>query len=479
MKSIWKQTAAQLEFGQPVKVSEADAVIIGGGMAGILTAWFLQEQGVKAIVLEADCVGSGQTGNTTAKITSQHGLIYEKLIHSAGEKKAAQYAAANENAIQDYKKIIKEQKIKCHFEEQSAYLYSMEDATVLRKEMEAAKKLGIQASFVHKTDLPFSAAQAVKFEYQAQFHPLQFLYAMAKQVPVYEHTPVIKIESDQVITQHGSIQAKYIIMTTHYPFLNRPGYYFMRMHQERSYVVAFANADCPKGMYLGIDQHSLSFRTFENVVLLGGGQHRTGENLAGCQYEMLRKQALEFWPHAKETAFWSAQDCMTLDGIPYIGQFSDETPNWYVATGFGKWGMTSAMASARLISDAILGKENPNSGVFSPQRIAVQASAKNFFKDSIRAAKNLTKRILQVPSQEIEELPAGHGGIVTYDGEKVGVYKDETDGAYIVSVTCPHLGCQLEWNPDEKSWDCPCHGSRFDYKGNLLDNPAQTNLERI
>lgn len=479
MESIWKQTVHEIEPKQLSKVSEADAVVIGGGMAGILTTLFLQKQGVNTIVLEADRIGSGQTCNTTAKITSQHGLIYDKLIQAAGEEKASQYAAANETAISDYKQIVKEQNIACHFEEQPAYLYSTEDAEVIKREAEAAQKSGIQASFVTETDLPFPVAGAVKFEHQAQFHPLQFLYAIAKQVPVYEHTPVRKIEDHKIITNNGTIEANYIIMATHYPFLNRPGYYFMRMHQERSYVVAFEHAECPHGMYLGVDGDGLSVRSYEDKMLLGGGKHRTGENAAGGKYEMVRKQAARFWPNAKETTYWSAQDCMTLDGVPYIGQFSEETPNWYVATGFGKWGMTSSMVSARLISDAILGIDNPNREVFSPQRSSVQASAKNFLKDGIHAAKDLTKRIFQVPNQEIEELPAGHGGVVTYDGEKVGVYKDEKEGAFIVSVKCPHLGCQLDWNPDEKSWDCPCHGSRFDYKGNLIDNPAQIDLERI
>lgn len=243
--------------------------------------------------------------------------------------------------------------------------------------------------------------------------------------------------------------------------------------------MAVEQAQEMKGMYLGVDGDKLSFRGEENLILLGGGGHRTGENREGGCYDFLRKRSRELWPDCKEKAAWSAQDCMTLDGVPYIGLFSSEIPNWYVATGFGKWGMTSAMVSAMMIRDKLIGKANPNEDVFSPQRFTPEASAKAFFKDGMHTVKDFSRRIFAFPRGEEERLPAGHGGIVEYDGQKAGVYKDEDGKIHVVSPKCPHLGCQLEWNPDEKSWECPCHGSRFDYMGKVLDNPAQEDLEQI
>ena len=245
----------------------------------------------------------------------------------------------------------------------------------------------------------------------------------------------------------------------------------MRMYQERSYVLALENAPCFSQMYLGHEQGLWSFRQAGDYLLIGGSSHRTGQNRAGGQYDELRKKAAQWWPNSREGACWSAQDCITLDGIPYIGTFSSSHPHWYVATGFGKWGMTTSMVAAQIITDAVLGKENENAPVFSPQRFNT-ASAPSLFMQGVEAVKSLSKQAFTPPRTLVEKLPLGHGGIVEWEGKKAGVYKDATGQVFVVSSQCPHLGCQLEWNPEEKTWDCPCHGSRFDYYGNLLDSPA-------
>lgn len=476
MESIWSKT---INFEEREALSGdiyTEVVIIGAGMAGILTAYLLSQKGVKSIILEAKRIAGGQTKNTTAKITSQHSLIYDKLIKNFGEDKARQYASANQEAILRYLKIIEQNNIDCNFNQVPSFLYSTKEEEGLIRETEAAKKLGIAAEFTNQTTLPFSIKGAVKFEKQAQFHPLEFVKEIIKSLTIYEHTEVKKVEENRVITDLGIVNAKHIVFATHYPFINMPGYYFLRMHQERSYVITLENASKIEGMYYGIDQDGLSFRNFDNQLLLGGGNHRTGKNREGGQYEMLRKRARELYPDSIETAHWSAQDCMTLDDIPYIGQYSSTTPNWYVATGFKKWGMTSSMVSAIIISDQITNIENPNAEIFSPQRFTPSASAKTFLEEGMYAVKGLSGRIFAPPRAAVEKLPIGHGGIVEYNGDKVGVYKDENDEVYVVSIKCPHLGCQLEWNPDEKTWDCPCHGSRFDFRGNLMDNPAQEDL---
>lgn len=476
MESIWSRTTEHKKRVPLTKDIQVEAAVIGGGMAGILTAWFLQNAGLETVVLEAAQAGGGQTKNTSAKITSQHGLVYANLLKTFGAEKALQYARANEHAIEHYRRIIKEQDIVCQLETRSAYLYAVEDAEVLRQEAEAAKTLGLYSYFTKDVELPFEVKGALCFDRQAQFHPLRFLYALAEKLTVYEQTAVTEIRENCLYTTGGSVKAKYVVFASHFPFLNVPGYYFMRMHQQRSYIMALKNATQLNGMYLGIDGNQLSFRNSGDLLLLGGAGHRTGENEAGGRYEKLRKCSQSLWPDSQEMAHWSAQDCMTLDGIPYIGQFSSATPNWYVATGFQKWGMTSSMLSAELIREAILGRSNPDAEVFSPQRVDISASAKQFMEEGKQVAKSLSQKFFSLPKEQIEEVENGHGKIVEYEGEKVGVYKNEDGEAFIVSVKCPHLGCQLKWNQDEISWDCPCHGSRFDYEGNLLDNPAQGGL---
>ena len=252
----------------------------------------------------------------------------------------------------------------------------------------------------------------------------------------------------------------------------------MRMHQERSYVLALDCDWTPEGMYLGVDADGLSFRAAEGKLLLGGENHRTGENSRGGRYDALRSQARALFPNYQEAVHWSAQDCITLDGVPYIGQYCASEPNWYVATGFGKWGMTGSMVSAMLISEAIAGRTPDWAEVFSPSRFQLSASAKNLATDTVQAVKGLAREFLTLPQSVLEELPNGHGGIVDVNGHKAGVYKDEAGKCFVVNPRCPHLGCQLEWNPDERSWDCPCHGSRFSYEGELIDNPAQEDLKK-
>lgn len=295
-------------------------------------------------------------------------------------------------------------------------------------------------------------AGVTKFEDQARFHPLKFLAAIAEETEVYEQTKVLKVEGTKVKTARGTVTAGHIVFAAHFPFVNVPGYYFARMYQERSYVTALEGAKRPEGMYLGIDPDGLSFRTCGNLLLLGGGSHRTGLNQGntpggGCRYGALRARAQEIYPGCREVLKWSAQDCMTLDGLPYIGRFSARKPNWYVATGFGKWGMTTSMVSARVLTAMIGGQECPEADIFSPQRHFTAQAAKKLAIHGAHTVKGLTKHILPCGNKNITE-------------------------------NCPHMGCRLEWNPDEESYDCPCHGSRFDREGHLIDGPAQNDCKR-
>ena len=474
MESIWSKTCQFRQREALPGDMQTDIAVIGAGMAGVLIASALQETGRRVVVLEAQRIAGGQTRNTTAKLTCQHALLYEKLTRTLGPNKARQYAQANAAALEEYRRIISAQGIECDLEQRDAYVYGT-DAARLRKEAEAAAALGLPASFVEEAKLPFPTAGAVRFANQAQFHPLKFLQAISEPLTIYENTSVQSVEEDQLITSRGRVQAEQIVFACHFPFVNFPGIYFARMHQERSYVIALENASQMDGMWIGAEQGSYSFRNYGPLLLLGGGGHRCGENSVGGRYADLRQKAAQWYPGSREVAHWSAQDCVTADSVPYIGPYAASHPNWYVATGFQKWGMTSSMVAAMLLRDRICGKENPWAEVFDPGRFD-EKTLTGLAQESGQAVKGLAKQLFQIPAEAAKELPPGHGGIVFWKGKKLGVYKDESGALWPVDIRCPHLGCQLEWNPDELSWDCPCHGSRFDYLGRLISGPAQEDL---
>lgn len=479
MKSIWSEETVIGERKELIGSLNIEVAVIGAGMAGILTAYFLEKQGMDVIILEADRIAGGQTKNTTAKITSQHDLIYDKLIRKCGVKRAKLYADANEAAIDAYQDLIEEKNIECEFQRLPSYLYSTEQTKQLKVEAEAAKSLGIEAHFTEKIDLPFPVTGTVCFENQAQFHPLKFIQSVAEGLTIYENTKVISVKHHIIYTERGTVTADKIVFATHYPFINVPGMYFVRQHQERSYVLALTGAGKMNGMYYGIDKDGLSFRNSGDKLLLGGGAHRTGENKVPNAYEHLRTEAQKYYPKSKEVAHWSAQDSMPHDSIPFIGKYSNIRPYWYIATGFKKWGMTSSMISAMIISDLICEKENEYVDLFRPQRFYIRAAIKDLLKDIGKSVKGLVKGAFHFPFSSVKKLPAGHGGIVRSGCRRYAVYKDENGVVHRISAKCPHMGCELEWNPDELSWDCPCHGSRFDYDGNLIDNPAQVDKHSV
>ncbi|MGM9638747.1 MAG: FAD-dependent oxidoreductase [Butyricicoccaceae bacterium] len=461
----------------PLDGRQVENIVIGGGMAGVLTAYFLHKSGREVILLEAETLGSGQTGGTTAKITCQHGLLYHRLIDTFGLARARQYADANRRAIDLYGRIAEAEGIDCGYRRAPSFLYTRVDSDALLREQEAAARLGIEAAVTAQTELPFEVRLALRFDGQALFRPLRFLYGAARHLEIYEHTRVQTVRDHEVQTTGGTVTGNNIIFACHYPFVSAPGYYFARLQSQRSYVLALENAQMLEGMYLGIDQSGLSLRMDGNRLLLGGGGHPTGQHRAGGSYDMLRKRAKELWPHSREAAAWSAQDCMTGDGVPYIGRYSSTRSNWLVATGFNKWGMTSSMAAAELLCGMICGRNALGRDIFSPQRFSPAAAVKQAVSIGLKSTEGLARRFLEGPRAEISELPRGHGGIVGAFDDRLGVYKDENGTVWAVDPVCPHMGCLLEWNPDEKSWDCPCHGSRFDYKGHLLGGPAQTALE--
>lgn len=477
MDSIWTKTSGLPSYPALEGEINADAVVIGGGITGLLTAYFLQKQGLRTVVLEADTICSGQTGRTTAKITAGHGLCYTRINKDHDAETAAQYAHAMQEAIEDYARLIEYESIDCDFVRCAHVLYSTSDPESMHREADAAASAGLDAHFTTETELPFAVAGAVRLSNQARFHPLKFLHAIAEHLTIYEHTRVRDVSDGRLLTDHGTVTARHIVFACHYPFINRPGYYFLRMHQERSYVLALQNAPHMKDMYWGADACSCSLRSADEWLLLGGAAHRTGDNRAGGSYDRLRRCAARWWPDAVPVLQWSAQDCITIDGLPYIGRYSRETPNWYVATGYRKWGMTGAMAAATRLCALILGREAADTTLFSPDRFALSPSASNMLSDGLEAAKALTRPWFEPPRALLDALPDGHGGIVEHEGHRAAVSKDPSGNTTIHRCRCTHLGCQIEWNPDERAWECPCHGSRFREDGQVLDGPAVEGLD--
>ena len=426
MESIWQQHSDRYSFPSLKENIKTDILIIGGGIAGILTAYFLHKENIPYVLVEKNTICSGTTQNTTAKITSQHGLIYHKILQSQGLEKTQMYLNANEDAIKKYKELCRI--IDCDFEEKDNFVYSTDDADVLEDELAALYKIGFKAEFQKTLPLPIKTVGAVCFKNQAQFNPLKFLREIAKNLNIYENTFIKEIVGCTAKTPEHTIEAKKVVVTTHFPFINKHGCYSLKMYQDRSYVIALKNAQNINGMYVDEKKTGLSFRSYGNFLLLGGGSHRTGKQ--GGNWDELREVQKKYYPDAEEAAFWAAQDCMTLDNIPYIGNYSKNTPDIFVATGFNKWGMTSAMVSAMILCDAIKGKTNDYAEVFYPSRsILTPQLFINVFESAVSFLTPTTKR-------------------------------------------CPHLGCALKWNKEEHSWDCPCHGSRFTQDGKVLDNPA-------
>jgi len=485
--SVWLETAPpQPEFARLDRDLAADVAVIGGGIVGVTTALLLHEAGVRVVLLEANRIGHGVTGHTTAKVSSQHALMYASLESKHGADAARLYGRANEGALAWIGGRVERDAIDCDFRRRAAYAYVTSKRSDVEDEARAAADAGLPATLVETTPLPYDVAAAVRFDDQAEFHAHKYLLALAAQLPadqVFEHTHAVQV-GDAVRTPGGKVIAEHTILATHFPFLDR-SLAFARVHPQRSYAIACRIGGAPPdGMFISGDSPTRSVRAVpvggEELLLVGGERHKTGTGGDTTErYEALEAFAREHWDVRSVDYRWSAQDNTTVDGLPFVGRLTPFESKVFMATGFAKWGMTNGTAAASLLADLVLGRENPYAGLFDPSRLTPRASALKLVKENAQVGLRFVGDRLTKPGRRsVEDLEPGEGDIVRHEGSKVAAFRDDDGSLIAVSPTCTHLACQVNFNRAERSWDCPCHGSRFAVDGGVLHGPAVHRLER-
>ena len=496
-ESLWVATTPATSYPslgeQGAGAVDVDVAVVGGGITGITTAVLLKEAGATVALVEAGRIATGSTGYTTAKITTLHGLVYADLIATFGEDGARTYGEANEAGLARIARFVDERGIDCHFARGPAYTYTEDPARVeaVEAEADAARRLGLPATFSTDTDLPFPVLGAVRFDDQARFHPREYCQAMAAAVAgdgsvVLESTRVLDVDAGRpctVRTDRGDLRAGHVVLATLLPFLDRGGF-FAKCHPTRSYAMAIrVDGEATRGMYLSADTPTRSVRPHDGgdgtVLVVSGEGHKTGQD----EDTTRRYAALEAWARDRYTVTsvdhrWSAQDFVPVDSVPYVGRLTRGSEHLSVATGFKKWGMTNGTAAAMILTDAILGRDNPWAAFFDANRVEVTASAREFVKENLDVAKRFVgDRLAGLAAPTVDDLAPGQGAVVRAGDRRVAAYRDESGVVHAVSPICTHLGCHVAFNAAERSWDCPCHGSRFDVGGRVLAGPAVKDLE--
>jgi glycine/D-amino acid oxidase-like deaminating enzyme/nitrite reductase/ring-hydroxylating ferredoxin subunit len=473
---------------------QAEVAVLGGGIVGITTALLLAEEGVDVVLLESGRLARGVSGYTTAKVTSQHGMIYSRLRSKHGAEAARVYGQANEAALAWIAERIERDGIECDFRRQPAYLYMSEGGSrgKLEKEVEAAIEAGLPASLVEETPLPYGVEAAERFDDQAEFQPVDYLLALADRLEergcrIFEDSRALDVRGDGpcvVSTAAGSVAAERVVVATHYPFLDR-SLAFARVHPHRSYaIVCDIEGKPPAGMHINGDSPTRSIRPVpadgKELLLVGGEGHKVGEGGDTRErYARLEEFARKHWQVRSVDYRWSTQDGITIDGMPYVGRMTPRGSRLFMATGFGKWGMTGGTMAALLLADLLLGRDNPWASTFTPNRFNPRAGGPKLLEENARVGAHFVgDRLRHRGGRPIEDLAPGEGDIVSLDGEKVAGHRRDDGTLVAVSTRCTHLGCQLNWNTAERSWDCPCHGSRFNPEGAVLQGPAVRELER-
>lgn len=492
-ESYWMLSSKGLDFESLKEDLEVDTLIIGGGIVGLTTAYLLSKKGIETAIVETNKIGCGSSGRNTGKITSQHGIIYSKIRDKYGLDSAKLYYEGNEKAIDLIEEIIKDNKIECSFERLSSYIYADNENYIeeLKEEFSTCDNLGIKCKYHDTLDIPFEVKGAIEFFNQAQFNPKKYLDELTKVclklgVKIYEHTPIVDYEKENIYKvktkDHKIISALNIVMASHFPWYDGLNFYFAKAKGERSYLLGGEYKEkIPRGMYLNVEENGITFKTYigegKKLIIAGGGDHKVGQ----CKneeeiYEKLKTKLGEKFKVSEFKYKWSAQDYISFDNMPYIGYVNKREDNVYVATGFCKWGMSNGTLASIIIKDLMCYRKSDYENIFKPTRTGSLLTTQ-FVTENLNVGKEYIKGKFKVGDTDFN-VDKGEGKVVNVDGKRCGAYRDSDGKLYIVDITCTHLGCELTFNSAEKTWDCPCHASRFDYRGNVIEGPALKNLNR-
>lgn len=492
----WRESVSLPDFPILNESIKTDIGIVGGGITGITAAYLLTKQGFNVTLIDAGVLLNGVTGHTTAKITAQHGIIYDELIQHFGKKKASLYYQACMEAKQHIEDTVEKHNISCNYQSEDAYIFTNSDSYLSQLETEktAYDQLDIPGKLTNTMPLNIQMKKALLMKDQAQFHPLKYLKALVDEavdngLKIYENTTAIDVEYNKhtaIVTRDGHrITCKFVIQASHYPFFDGQGFYPIRMYPERAYIIAVKSPEkFPGGMYINAESPTRSIRSVkmngEDLWLISGENHKTGQGTSTMNhYEALQEYTEKEFGISEYVYRWSAQDLTTLDKVPYIGPITDEQDTVFVATGFRKWGMTNGTIAAKIISDRIQDKENPYSELYTPARFQADPAIREFITSNADVAKHLIKGKLEYTNHNLNDLSADHATVTRVNGKRTGVYKDQDNKIFAVDTTCKHMGCEVHWNSGDRTWDCPCHGSRYSYTGEVIEGPAKEALNKI
>ncbi len=496
--SLWVASTAPPSYERLAGDLEVDVAIIGGGIVGVTAAQLLQRAGRRVAVLEALRVGAQATGGSTAKVTSQHALIYRSLVDTFGATTARRYGEANEWALRDILERIEAMGVHCSLERFPAYTFSIDEGRRddLEQEAEVAARLGLPARYVTEVPLPFATAGAVVFDGQAQFDPVPYVHALANSARadgarIFEDARVTDLEErgerSVLTTEHGTVTARDVIVATALPCFDDGSYYRHAQPGAHLVIAARVEGDRPDGMFISIDDPTRSLRWVERdgvtwMLLVGPrfapGDHDTTEGFAD-----LDRFAREHFDVRSIDYRWWNEDYYPVDLLPYVGRMNKDTAHTYVATGFGGWGITNGHIAAHILADAILGQPNEWAAVFDSTRESKEtdssplASAGRMISAGVSTVRYAAARLVPVSAGDVEALQPGEADVIDLDGERVAVARDREGALHAVSALCSHMGCELGWNESMETWDCPCHGSCFDIDGGVLRGPAVQPLE--
>lgn len=496
--SPWVDTMSRPDVGSTAyREVDADVLVLGGGLTGVTTALLLQRAGRRVAVVEAARLESSVTTHSTVKVTVGHGALYSKIASGRGMAAAAVYAQANVAGFEQLLDLVQGLGIECMLEQglpHVVYAENDEQARQIEKELEVAGELGLPVSRAAQPPLPFEVAAALSFDDQAQFHPGRYLAGLTEAFvadggTLIEGVRATGVNEDgdrcHVDTSAGRLSAGHVVVATQYPILDRGGQ-FAWLKPKRSYGVAGVLPEgVPAGMTINVGSPTHSTRTVtlggEQLLVVVGEGHDVGHVTDTEQ----RWVSLQDWAGDRFGVedfryHWSAEEISSIDHVPFVGFIGPRSHRVLAATGFAGWGMTNGTAAALMLRDLVLGQANAWVHVFDARRAETSIPPLlAFARQNVQVAMRWVKgRLVGSPKGDPVELAAGDAAILEVDGEQTAVYRDEQGSVHAVSAVCTHRGCTVEWNGGEKSWDCPCHGSRFDLDGQVLHGPATAPLER-